>query len=52
MEHDVRDTVLYQNTKRDICRVHTFTKRKPVMRPDGELVVRVVSKEEMDRLWK
>ena len=52
MEHEVSDTELYIAPKVDIGRVHTKTRRKPVMRPNGKVVVRKVSKREMKKLWK
>ena len=53
----VRDTILL--TGRTIDRsipktqgIHLITKKKPEPESDGEVVIRIVSKEEMEELWK
>jgi len=54
----VSDTILYTPDRlRDDtlryaqCR-HIITKRKPVIRKNGAVVVKKVSQEEMERLWR
>jgi len=59
MEHHVRDTELIIISGRPVDRTVPQAIRKPIITKrreprgkDGELIVTVVSKEEMERLWK
>ena len=55
MEHHITDTTLYipaSKTSIPFCtRPHTKTRERPKARPNGEVIVKKVSNEEMDKLW-
>ena len=54
----VSDTILYipdrvrDDTLRYAQRHHSWTREKPTTRANGVVVIRKVSQEEMERLWR
>lgn len=49
---NVHDTVLYVNPDNTKQNIHTKTRERVRVRPNGEVKVIKVSKQEMRRLWK